>query len=114
MADECRSSTAIAQWLTLGWLCFPRDRNKWVLSKSDRLWNRDYSSHNAYTESVEPNRARLARTVASIHGYRRGSTIGHDNNPHSSRKMRHYTVSRVRWQVFDDGRGQGLLLESEA
>ena len=27
------------------------------------LWNRDYSSHSAYTGSVEPNRARLRKRI---------------------------------------------------
>ena len=78
------------------------------------LWNRDYSSHNAYTESVEPNRARLQKRIgcldprlpieelAYIATTRTAAHLTEDEN---------YTVSRVRWQVFEEVEGEGLLLE---
>ena len=78
------------------------------------LWHRDYSSHNAYTESVEPNRARLQKRIgcldprlpieelAYIATTRTAAHLTEDEN---------YTVSRVRWQVFEEVEGEGLLLE---
>jgi dienelactone hydrolase len=84
------------------------------VEKRETLWHRDYSSHEAYTESVEPNRARLRKQIgcfdprlpieelAYVGTTKAAAQITEDEN---------YTVSRVRWQVFDEVEGEGLLLE---
>ena len=82
--------------------------------KREASWNRDYSSHGAYVQSVEPNRARLRKRIGCLDerlpveelsymaSTRTGALVAEGEN---------YTVSRVRWQVFDGVEGEGLLLE---
>ena len=82
--------------------------------KREALWHRDYSSHGAYVRSVEPNRERLRKRIGClderlpieelsyIATTRTGAQVAEGEN---------YTVSRVRWQVFDEVEGEGLLLE---
>ena len=78
------------------------------------LWNRDYSSHNAYTESVEPNRARLRKRIGCLDSrlpIEELTYIATTNTAAQITEDESYTVSRVRWQVFDEVEGEGLLLE---
>ena len=78
------------------------------------LWNRDYSSHNAYTESVEPNRARLRKRIGCLDSRLPIEELSYSGTTKTSAQLtedERYTVSRVRWQVFDEVEGEGLLLE---
>ena len=78
------------------------------------LWNRDYSSHNAYTESVEPNRARLRKRIGCLDSRLPIEELSYSATTKTSAQLTEdesYTVSRVRWQVFDEVEGEGLLLE---
>ena len=78
------------------------------------LWNRDYSSHDAYTESVEPNRARLRKRIGCLDSrlpIEELSYISTTNTVAQLAEDENYTVSRVQWQVFDEVEGEGLLLE---
>ncbi len=78
------------------------------------LWNRDYSSHNAYTESVEPNRARLRKRIGCLDSRLPIEELSYSASTKTSAQLTEdesYTVSRVRWQVFDEVEGEGLLLE---
>ena len=82
--------------------------------KRDTLWNRDYSSHTAYTESVEPNRARFIKQIGCYDErlpIEELSYIASTRTPVQVMEGENYTVSRVRWQVFDEVEGEGLLLE---
>ncbi len=82
--------------------------------KRETLWHRDYSSHIAYTESVEPNRQRFRKQIGcyderlSINSL---SYLGTTNAAAHIEEGENFTVSRVRWQVFDEVEGEGLLLE---
>ena len=84
------------------------------IEKRGTSWNRDYSSHNAYAESIEPNRERLRKQIGCID---ERLPIEALNYVASTKDTAHivedenYTVSRVRWQVFDEVEGEGLLLE---
>lgn len=78
------------------------------------LWNRDYSSHNAYTESVEPNRARLRKRIGCLDSRLPIEELSYSATTKTAARLTEdesYTVSRVRWQVFDEVEGEGLLLE---
>lgn len=78
------------------------------------LWNRDYSSHNAYTGSVEPNRARLRKRIGCLDSRLPIEELTYSATTKASAQItegENYTVSRVRWQVFDEVEGEGLLLE---
>ena len=78
------------------------------------LWNRDYSSHDAYAESVEPNRARLRKQIGCLDPRLPIEELTYIATTNTSAHIiedENYTVSRVRWQVFDEVEGEGLLLE---
>ena len=80
----------------------------------ETLWNRDYSSHDAYTESVEPNCARLRKQIGCLDPrlpIEELSYVATTETPLHIAADENYTVSRVRWQVFDGVEGEGLLLE---
>ena len=78
------------------------------------LWNRDYSSHNAYTESVELNRARLQKRIGCLDPRLPIEDLAYIATTKTAARLtedENYTVSRVRWQVFEEVEGEGLLLE---
>ncbi len=82
--------------------------------KRDTLWHRDYSSHTAYTESVEPNRQRFRKQIGCLDERLPIDVLaylGTTNSAAQIAKGENYTVSCVRWQVFDEVEGDGLLLE---
>lgn len=82
--------------------------------KRDSLWHRDYSSHMAYTESVEPNRQRFIKQIGCYDErlpIDSLSFVALTNATAHIAKGENFTVSRVRWQVFDEVEGEGLLLE---
>ena len=78
------------------------------------LWNRDYSSHKAYTESVEPNRARFKKQIGCLDERLPIHELNYVATTRTSAQIRegeNYSISRVRWPVFDEVEGEGLLLE---
>ncbi len=92
----------------------------------EALWHRDYSSHRAYQASVEPNRYRFIKRIGCIDErvpiasltYVAVATKPQPDTLTSSispsvhiKKSENYSVYRVRWTVFDDVEGEGLLLE---
>ena len=82
--------------------------------KRATLWNRDYSSHDAYTESVEPNRERFRKQIGCLDArlpIEDLSYVATTRTPAQITEGENYTVSRVQWQVFDEVEGEGLLLE---
>ncbi|MDE0316688.1 MAG: prolyl oligopeptidase family serine peptidase [Candidatus Poribacteria bacterium] len=82
--------------------------------KRETLWNRDYSSHTAYTESVEPNRQRFRKQIGCYDERLPIEAISYLGTTKASAhiaKGENYSISRVRWQVFDEVDGEGLLLE---
>ena len=84
-----------------------------VRGRSD-VWNRDYSSHEAYTESVEPNRARFRKRIGCLDSRLPIEELSYSATTNTSAQLMEnedYTVSRVRWLVFDEVEGEGLLLE---
>ena len=84
------------------------------VEKRETLWHRDYSSHEAYTESVEPNRARFRKQIGCLDPRLPIEDLAYVATTTSAAQItedENYTVSRVRWQVFDEVEGEGLLLE---
>ena len=80
----------------------------------ETLWHRDYSSHSAYTASVEPNRERFRKQIGSLDARLPIGDISYVATTRTAAQImegENYTVSRVRWQVFDEVEGEGLLLE---
>ena len=84
------------------------------LEKRETFWHRDYSSHEAYAESVEPNRERFKKQIGCLDERLSIEVLDYVATTRTDAqiaKTDSYTVSRVRWQVFDGVEGEGLLLE---
>ena len=84
------------------------------VEKRKTLWNRDYSSHEVYTESVEPNRERFRKQIGCLDERLPIEALNYVATTRTGAQIAETdtsTVSRVRWQVFDDVEGEGLLLE---
>ena len=78
-----------------------------------RRWKRDFSSAEAYQNSVGPNRERL-RKILGIVDRRvpvRIERFGDDANPALVAKTDRYCIYQVRWPTLEDVGGEGLLLE---
>ena len=88
--------------------------NAAALEKRETLWHRDESSHGAYAESVEPNRQRFRKQIGCVDArlpIDALTYIATTKNAMPLLKTETYVVSRVRWPVFDEVEGEGLLLE---
>lgn len=79
-----------------------------------QLWQRDFSSGDAYHKSVEPNRQRFRKAIGVVDERRKfqgfqylGSTTQGARIGEASR----YNVYTVRWPVVHGIHGEGLLLE---
>ena len=84
------------------------------LEKRGTLWHRDYSSHEAYAESVEPNRERLKKQIGCLDERLPIEVLNYVATTKDATQIaadENYTISRVRWQVFEEVEGEGLLLE---
>jgi hypothetical protein len=81
--------------------------------KRSQFWHRDFSSPAAYTESVQPNRARFQTIIGAV-GSRlpaRMERFGDDANPALVGETSRYRISQVRWPVLEGLAGVGLLVE---
>lgn len=81
------------------------------------LWNRDYSSPQAYQNSMRLNRENLRRMIGAV-DERVPMTgmelMGTTNAPAHLAETDAYTVSIVRWPVLENVFGEGLLLQPKA
>ena len=79
-----------------------------------QLWNRDYRSHEAYADSIAPNRERFKKYIGCVDGRAPVDALHYiatTEQPAEIAKAAGYTVYAVRWPVFDGVDGEGLLLE---
>jgi len=82
-----------------------------------KLWQRDYNSHQAYVESVAPNRGHFKRYIGCVDERLPVDALHYfatTERPAQFFRTSQYTVSAVRWPVFDGVEGEGLLLEPNA
>jgi hypothetical protein len=84
-------------------------------AKRAQYWKPDYTSHEAYRKSVEPNRERL-KTILGVVDARvatRGLELLTTVDQPSSIVAENdtYTVHRVRWAVLEGVTGEGLFLK---
>jgi dienelactone hydrolase len=78
-----------------------------------RYWKRDLSSRGAYEKSVAANRERF-RAIIGLADAREPAAMERfalDNDPLTVADAITYRVWQVRWPVFGDVAGEGLLLE---
>ena len=78
-----------------------------------KYWHRDFSSRAAYETSVADNRRRFTKIIGATDARLPADMerFGDDENPALVAEAEHYRVHQVRWPVFDDVSGQGLLFE---
>ncbi len=83
------------------------------IERRQRHWSRDLSSPAAYSESVEPNRQRLAH-ILGLRDERVAAAglelVGTTAQPALVGRGSGYEIYTVRWAAFDDVCGEGLLL----
>ena len=104
----------IASHLVAGVDQFLLDELAASVAKRSAYWNRDFSSHEAYVKSVEPNRKRLAHIL----GLRDARTAiaglsfnARTDAPALVGQTDRITIHAVSWPAFRDVTGTGLLLE---
>jgi len=79
-----------------------------------KLWQRDFSSREAYEASVAPNRERLRKFIGAVDARQPVTSleyVGSTSEPSLVAETDRYTVHAVRWRVFEGVFGEGLLLE---
>ena len=82
-------------------------------TQREQFWRVDFSSREAYEKSVAPNRARLAKMLGVVDARVPNPEMELVATVSSSAKVAGtdtFTTYAVRWPVFDDVHGEGLLL----
>ena len=90
-------------------------------ARREIMWNRDFSSTEAYEKSIAPNRERFREYIGAVdkrltelspgkHGFEMLTSL---NRSDVIARSNDITVHRVRWQVLDGVTAEGLLLEPE-
>ena len=75
-------------------------------------WTRDLRSKKAYTESVDENREKLKRIIGFVDERTEPRMESYSEGPQPGllSETPTYTVQAVRWPVFEEVMGEGLLL----
>jgi dienelactone hydrolase len=84
------------------------------VAKRKEFWKPDFSSPDAYTKSVEPNRARLRKILGIIDErlpVKDLEYVSTTSQPALVAETAAYKVYTVRWPVLPGVHGEGLLLE---
>ena len=104
----------IASHLVTGVDQFLLDELAASVAKRPAYWDRDFSSHEAYVKSVEPNRKRLALILGlrdartAFDGLQLDGTTATSSLVGQTDRI---TIHAVSWPAFRDVTGTGLLLE---
>jgi len=83
------------------------------VEKRKQFWKPDFSSVEAYTKSVQPNRERLKKILGVVDPRVpvEMQYVATTNQPSLVAETDAYKVHAVRWPVFEGVEGEGLLLE---
>jgi len=87
-----------------------------ALRQRERFWKRDFGSAAAYEDSVAPNRGRLRRIIGAVDARVRPVVQRFEAREAGRAEIarrRGYRVYAVRWPVFEDVEGEGLLLQPD-
>jgi dienelactone hydrolase len=79
-----------------------------------RSWKRDFSSREAYTKSIQPNRDRFARMIGAVDSRLPVKALEFVHTTAASSVVAETTnlvVHAVRWPVVEGVQGEGLLLQ---
>jgi dienelactone hydrolase len=81
--------------------------------KRAEKWQRDFSSHEAYVESIEPNRERFKALIGAVDERVPAEMeyIATVDAPPLLAETDAYKIFEVRWPVMDGVHGEGLLIE---
>lgn len=85
-----------------------------AMERRAALWNRDYSSPTAYERSTNVHRDRFRRMIGVVDervpmpGMELVSTLA---APAQLGESTHYTILVVRWLVFENVYGEGVLIQ---
>jgi dienelactone hydrolase len=82
-----------------------------------RLWQRDFSSAEAYARSIAPNRERFRRYIGAVDPRLPITALEHvssTSSPAQVAETDRYIALAVRWPVFEGVFGEGLLLMPKA
>ncbi len=77
-------------------------------------WNRDYSSPEAYTASIAGNRERFRRIIGAVDDrvpFEEPELIASLSQPALAAETDQFSIRAVRWPVYEEVYGEGLLLE---
>ncbi|WP_164101360.1 dienelactone hydrolase family protein [Candidatus Laterigemmans baculatus] len=77
-----------------------------------RQWSYDLGSRQAYVQSIEPLRAPLKTILGVVESREppRMERYGDERNPAMVAETDHYKIFQVRWPVYEDLFGEGLLV----
>src|SRR5262249_20204876 len=84
------------------------------VEKRKAHWKPDFSSAEAYAESVEPNRKRLKKILGMVDERKGFDDIEYVGGPKTPSLVAERDLSKlhaIRWPVFEGVDGEGLLLE---
>jgi dienelactone hydrolase len=79
-----------------------------------KFWKRDYGSAEAYETSIQPNREHLRAMIGAVDSRVTNSVFEYVSTTARAAKLaetERYLVYAVRWTVFEDVHGEGLLLQ---
>ncbi len=111
--DDRGSSKEAAGSMVEGLHHYLDQRLKSSVNRRERHWNRDLTSPESYSKSVEPNRLRLARMIGAVESRApdpQMELIATVDNPALIAEAEHFRVFRVRWDLYEDVQAEGLLL----
>ncbi len=80
-----------------------------------QYWNRDFSSHDAYARSIKPNRERFRKIIGAVDKPLPPflEVVAEVSTHREIARGANYSVLWVRWPVFKNVLGEGLLLEPD-
>jgi dienelactone hydrolase len=84
------------------------------VGERQKLWQRDFTSPEAYVKSVAPNREHLRKYVGAVDPRLPVTALEFISTTAGSDKVAEtesYTIHAVRWPVFEGVYGEGLLLQ---
>jgi dienelactone hydrolase len=81
-----------------------------------RFWHRDFSSAEAYSRSIEPNRQHLARILGAVDApldVKAMEFVSSTAGSELAGRGRGYRIQAVRWPVWEGVFAEGLLLQPD-
>ncbi|MBM83086.1 MAG: hypothetical protein CMJ78_21200 [Planctomycetaceae bacterium] len=87
------------------------------VASREKLWKRDYSSREAYRQSILKHRESLRRRIGAVDQRRSPSDIELRTTLNKAAVIAetdHVKIMAVRWRVFDRVHAEGLLLEPKS